>query len=585
MKIAGKKVHWAVVVVSALVGVLVLLQVLVFVFLQPLVGQAMRSSVSYFSDNLYQLDFEKLRIHVWRKKISLEDVRLTYDTARVLQSDHLRQSRYYAGTVGRVEIDLHDFDYFLSGRYLAIDAIDVNQPAVYVHRFPELPPADTTSNDTTSLNFDTFRLIKQYFDSVQVTSFTVDAATLGVVQHRSSVPSDTTVVSQVNIIIEDAQVDSLAARRFHGWPAMKEFVLFLRDQTFTSADSLYDYHVDSVGIDPLRGHFLAEQLTVQPRWSKYEMGERLGKLVSWVQLSVARIKANAIDFPLLTDSLMVQADHATIAQVDFTLFRDVRLPRGEPKIRPLLQEMLRSVATPFRIDTVTLEASTIQYEEHRNLADQAGRITFEDTYASLYNVTNHAHDSAAVLKADIRTQLMGEGATELHFTFPLTSTRGEHQINGKLNRMSLKALNAVAEPLGFVSVKSGFVNRMEFDMQLNEEYATGNVRFMYDNFKLSLLKEGSPDDKKGIMSWLANNFVIKDSNPVRAKPLRPGPIQQQRDTTRSMFRFWWLALRSGLEVSLGVKDPPKTTLNETATPVNSDKGFLRRIFSKRDDRK
>lgn len=585
MKIAGKKVHWTIVAVSAVVGVIILLQLVVFAFFQPLVGQAIRSSVSYFSDNLYRIDFEKINVQLFRKKISLEEVRLTYDTARVHQSLHLRQSKYYTGTAERIEVNLHEFDYFLSGRYLAVDAIDVNQPTVYVHRFPEVSLPDTTQNDTASLNFNTFRLIKPYFDSLNVASFTVDAASVGFVQHRPSLPSDTTVVSQVNILIEDAQVDSVAARRFHGWPAMKEFVLFLRDQTFTSADSLYDFHIDSVGVDPLQGHFLAEGLSVEPRWGKYEMGERLGKRVSWTQLSIARIEAKAINFPLLTDSFMLQADHVTIAQADFKLFRDLRLPSGEPKGRPLLQERLRSVTTPFHIDTLAITASTLQYEEHRDSANRAGRITFNDTYASLYRMTNHTYDSATVLKADVRTRLMGEGAAELHFTFPLTSTRGEHQINGKLDRMSLEVLNPTAEPLGFVSIKSGVVNRMEFDMRLNEEYATGNVRFMYENFKLSLLKKGSPNDKKGVKSWLANKLVIKDSNPVGTKPLRPGPIREERDSTRSMFTYWWAALRSGLEVSLGVKSPPEESVEKETTSTDQKKGLLRRIFSKRKNRR
>ena len=584
MKIAGKKVHWAVVAVSAVVGLFILLQVLVFVFLQPLVGQAIRSSVSYFSDNLYQIDFEKLSVQLFRKKISLENVRLTYDTARVNQSVHLRQGKHYSGTVERIEVNLHEFDYFLSGRYLAVDAIDLNQPTVYVHRFPKAHLPDTTQNDSTSLNFNTFRLIKPYFDSVSVASLTVGAASVGSVRHRPSVQPDTTLVSQVNVIIKDAQVDSVAAERFHGWPAMKEFVVFLRDQTFTSADSLYDFHVDSVGVDPLRGHFLAEGLSVEPRWGKYEMGERLGKLVNWTQLSIARIEAKAINFPLLTDSLIAQADYVSIEQADFTLFRDLRLPSGEPKARPLLQERLRSVATPFHIDTLALTASTLQYEERRDSTNRAGRITFNDTYASLYGMTNRTLDSTAVLKADVRTRLMGEGEAELHFTFPLTSTRGEHQISGKLDRMPLDLLNPTAEPLGFVSIKSGVVNRMAFDMQLNEEYATGNVRFMYEDLKLSLLEKGSPNDKKGLKSWLANLLVVKDSNPIRTKSLRPGPIHYERDSTRSMFNYWWRALRSGLEVSMGVKDAPETSMKETTTPPGPDKGLLHRIFTKRDDR-
>ena len=561
IRTAGKKIHWSVATLGVIVGGGLLLQLVVLVFLQSMVGQVIQSSVSYFSDDLYQLDFEKLRVHLFRKSIRLEEVRLTYDSARVQASPHLRQSKLYTGRVGSVTVNLHEFAYFLGGRYLAIDDIDVDQPAVYAHLFPEATPPDSAQSTTAAPDFDTFRLIKPYFDSVSVARLTVGGASVGIVHHRSSAPADTTVVRQIDMMVKEAHVDSVAARQTNGWPRMEAFTLTMSDQTFVSADSLYSYHVDSVGVDPLRGTLRVEQFSVIPQWDRYEMGERVGQLVNWTQLDVAQATATNIDFTALTDSLMVRANQVSIQEADFTLFRDIRLPSGEPTFRPLLQGVMRSVSIPFRVDTITLEASTIRYEERRDSTEEAGYIAFEDVYSSFYNVTNRPLDSAAVLQADVRAQLMGEGAAVMHFTFPLTSSRGEHHITGTLDRMALDALNPTAEPLAFVSVKSGVNNRMDFDMRLDEEYATGNVRFQYEDLKLNLLKKGEAGNRRGMKSWLANWLVVKSNNPVRTQALRPGPVGFERDTTRSMFNYWWRALRSGLEVSVGVesKSQPSTT--------------------------
>ena len=555
MKIAGRNIHWSLATLGAIFGLFVLLQIATFAFLQPLVGQVIRTSVSYFSDDLYQIDFKKVRVRLFRKAIQLEEVTLTYDTARVQASAHLRQSKHYTGTIRDVTINLRKFTYFLSGRYLAVDGIRANRPVVYAHRFPEVVPSDSSSGDTTSLDFNTFHLIKPYFDSIAIDQLTVREASVGVVQHRPSASSDTTQVEHISILIEEAHVDSVAASQARGWPRMQTCVLSLRDQTFTSADSLYHYQVDSVRVNPLRGTLLVEQFAILPQWDRYEMGERMGQIINWRQLNVAQVNATGIDFTALTDSLMIRAHRILVKEADFTLFRDIRLPRGEPTFRPLLQAMLRSAPVPFWVDTVTLEQGSIRYEERRASTDQAGYITFDSTYASLYHFTNCPADSAATLRADVSTHLMGTGDATMHFTFPLTSTLSEHQITGTLDRMSLDALNPTTEPLALVSVKSGMNNRMDFDIQLNEKYATGNVRFQYENLKLSLLREGGASNKKGVKSWLANTLVVKDSNPVRTKPLRPGPIQFERDTTRSMFNYWWRALRSGLEVSVGVGSP------------------------------
>ncbi len=336
---------------------------------------------------------------------------------------------------------------------------------------------------------------------------------------------------------------------------MDEARLWMRDQTFTSQDSLYDYRVDSLGVDPLQGEILARQVSVIPRWGRYEMGQQLGELTTWMEWNVNQMRVRNIDFPRLTDSLLVRAESVDIDQMQVTLFRDLRLPSGEPKARPLLPGLLKSISTPFTIDTLTLANSSLRYEERRDSAEQAGHVTFADLFVSAYHVTNQTYDTTLMLEADVRTRLMNEGQAELHFEFPLASKRGEHSIRGKMYRMPLTALNPAVEPLAFASIKSGVANQLDFDMQLDEQSATGTVRFHYEDFKVNLLEKDNPDDKKGLKSWLANWLVVKNSNPTGSKSLRPGPVYIQRDSTRSMVRYWWLALRSGLMVSVGVSNP------------------------------
>ncbi len=541
---------------------LLLIQGAVYFFLQPIIGGALRGSVYYFTKGLYELDYENLEVHLFRQKIALEDVTLSYDTVQVNLSGQ-KQQKYYTGAIRHVDVKFREIGYFLSGRYLNIDVIDVNQPSVFVHRYLARSRSDTAQNSE-PLKFNTFQLIKPYFDSLAVSVVSVKQATLGLIEHHEGHPPDSTSLNDLGMRIVDARIDSVAAQRAHGWPHMQEAVVWMRDQTFTSSDSLYSFRVDSIGVDPLRGHVLVQQLSVVPRWDRYEMGRHLGQLTTWMQWDIARIEVQDLDFPLLTDSLIISAQHASVDRLDVTLFRDLRLPRGEARARPLLPKLLQSVTTPFSIDTLTVAESALRYQEHRDSAERAGQVTFADLYASFYQVTNQTNDSTVVLEADVRTHLMGEGQAELHFEFPLTAPRGEHRIRGKMYRMPLEALNPAVEPLAFASVKSGVANHLDFEMQLNEQSATGEVRFQYEDFKMSLLKKDAPDEKKGMKSWLANWLVIKNSNPVGAKPLRPGPVYALRDSTGSMVRYWWLALRSGLMVSVGVGSPPDDKKSTTA---------------------
>ena len=566
MRIGGKRVHWSIAVVGGILGLLLLIQLVLYFFLQPLVGTALKKSIDYFTDGLYQLDYEKINIRLFKQSITINGLALSYDTARVNHSAQLQQQKYYSATVDHLDLKFQEFDYFLSGRYLAIDVIDVNEPSVFTHRYPALRQPDTTQT-AAQLEFNTFKLISPYFDSVAISLISVKHATLGLVRHRETGLPSRTTVRELGMRVVNAMVDSAAAEASHGWPTVDEARLWMRDQTFSSPDSLYDYRVDSLGVDLLGKEILARQIAVIPRWGRYEMGQQLNKLTTWIEWKVDQVHARGIDFPLLADSLIVRTHSVSVDQMDLTLFRDLRLPHGEPQARPLLPDLLKSVAIPFGVDTLTIANSSIRYEERRESAEQAGHITFADLYASLYNVTNQTHNSTLVLEADVRTQLMGEGQAELHFEFPLAAARQEHRIEGKMYRMLLTELNPAVEPLAFASVKSGVVNQLDFEMQLDKQSATGNVRFQYENFKVNLLKESAPDKKKGVKSWLANWLVIKQSNPTGSKPLRPGPVSVQRDSTRSMVRYWWLALRSGLMVSVGVNSASE---DEKSTSASAD---------------
>ncbi len=551
MKITGA-FRWIAITVAVVIAIVVVLQIVARTVLPSLINNALRGSVASYSDGLYRLDVDQVKVRLFRKSISLEDVKLTYDTARVNRSVQLRQGKVYSGIVDRIHFDVHGFSYFWSGRYLAIDAIRVNEPTVFVHRFPAVEPSDTSQQQSSPPQFNTYQLIKSRFDSLRVASLLIDSASVNLVSHHDATPQDTISVRGARVAIREARVDSVAASQFHGWPRMQDFTVSWRNPSITSADKLYHYQADSVGIEPLKGSLLVEGLAVEPLLGRYEMGEQRNQVVNWIQLNVASIATEGIDFPRLTDSMALYAQQLTIDSPDFTLFRDLRLPGGPPKKRPMLQEMLQSIPVPLTLDSIAITRGNIRYEEHRKAAQQSGHIIFGDLQASISGISNRSQDSTAVLIADVQTHLMNKGKGNIHFEFPLTSTTGEHRIRGTLGEMSLSIVNPASEPLAFTEIERGTIQKATFEMDLDAQRMTGNVDLRYHDLEVNLLKEATPDQQKVLKTLLANLLVLKKSNPTGSRALRPGPIATTRDSTQSMFSYWWAGLRSGLKASLGV---------------------------------
>jgi hypothetical protein len=119
----------------------------------------------------------------------------------------------------------------------------------------------------------------------------------------------------------------------------------------------------------------------------------------------------------------------------------------------------------------------------------------------------------------------------------------------------MRSLNTVAEALGMVQVKSGRVQKLDFELSGNTTGARGTMRMYYTGLQVNLLKEGEegePMKKKGLLSFLANELVIKDANPYKGEALRVAKIEYVRPPSSSFFSLLWKGVFTGLRETVGI---------------------------------
>jgi len=115
-------------------------------------------------------------------------------------------------------------------------------------------------------------------------------------------------------------------------------------------------------------------------------------------------------------------------------------------------------------------------------------------------------------------------------------------------------LNPVIEPLASVSIRSGRVNRFEFNFSADRMKSTGSLLLGYDNFRISVLekKNGGTKESK-FASFIANSLLLRSKNP-RGKELLPDEINYHRDQKRADINYWWKSVFSGVKNTLGLKE-------------------------------
>jgi hypothetical protein len=175
----------------------------------------------------------------------------------------------------------------------------------------------------------------------------------------------------------------------------------------------------------------------------------------------------------------------------------------------------------------------------------------------LLNVTN---DSLRISKhqhltASVKARVNQAADLDVKIDFDLKAKDGAFTYSGTIGSFDMRALNPVAAALGMVSIQSGQVQKIDFDIRANKQGANGSLRMYYKDLKVNLLKEGDeggPMKKKSFLSFLANTVVINNSNPANGKALRVGKIDYKRLPTGSFFSLMWNGVFSGMRETIGI---------------------------------
>lgn len=312
-------------------------------------------------------------------------------------------------------------------------------------------------------------------------------------------------------------------------------------------ENFYDIMLGAINVSSSDSTISLDSLQIEPRYPRYKFAQEYGFEIDRISANIPSISVSDIDLQGLWEERVV-AKKISISQAMLDIFHDKHMPAGPKSARKLLQQTFFELPLFVNIDTVSIDNSRITYSEHLPQPSVAGEVIFADLSATIVDLQNN---SEKPIRMNAQTSLMESSQLQVNATFPNTEN-GMHRLTGSLGAMEMKALNPAVEPMGFVSLSSGTINAMEFDMELDQAKAKGKILLNYSDLKVQLLeKEQVNEDKhKQLLSFLANAVKIKQNN--TEKPLREGEITFERDPHKSIVNYWWKALLSGLKSSIGM---------------------------------
>lgn len=316
------------------------------------------------------------------------------------------------------------------------------------------------------------------------------------------------------------------------------------------------------------------------KMNRYAYTALFAECQSWVDISKAKMELSGVNFGSYFKKGIVEVDTLISEGLHLELFMDKRKKEDFQKRPQMIHKTMENLKQIIHIEHMFIDNSYIKIEERpENNSPRSGVLFFSEINAHVTNVSNFVERRGKnrMLELDLSAKLMGEGLLTANVKFDLENPDGKFTLKGTLGKINLSSLNTMIEPEAKVKIKSGIVNRLDFNILANDYDGSGELIVRYENLEVELLNKDFEADQnilRKIGSFLANKIVIKSNNPNNNGEVKKGNVYFMREKHKSMFAYWWKLIFSGMKSTLtgeSMEDLRKKALKKNQ-PSNSNSG-------------
>ena len=527
------------IVLLIIAGILLIIQILFAYFAESYLQQKIETAVTESAHNL-QAEIGDLQLSTLKQQISINDIKIIADTNQALSVP------FDSVIVGNITFNGFKVFSYLWTNSLALDYISIENPSIFAVK----SPSKSASNDQDKgFNKKIYEGLQSYAKSAEIDNFLITGL-LGTV--RDSIAHNPFLsIHNGRFHFANIRLDSTWAERQSNLPSLN-FNGSVDSLNWTLSSGMYDFRLIDLWFSSNDSSLSTGTIALVPRLPKYDFSAQIGHEIDRIDLNIGETELVNLDLPALIDKSALTASALRIRDTHIEVFRDKSPPAREVAEKVFPHVKLQEIKHPVAIDSILITNADITYSEHMNRVPEPGYISFENTYATIRNVynTDTELEENSILAMDVNSEIMGKGKLKASYEFPVSGA-DTHTVAGRIDSMSVLTLNQPLKNLGKVEATSGQIHSIDFQMNLGQKQATGNVNMHYTDLKIEMIDFDDSGDQSSdkLKSMLANTFVIKENN---KPPLREGKISHERMIDKSIFNYWWKSLLSGLKSSVGL---------------------------------
>lgn len=520
---------------------------------KEIVRDKIESAVEKKSKGLYKVKMDSLDVDEVGGYLSITNLNLSYDSARYLTLEGAGKAPSILFTFHIPEISASGvktpralIDNEIVGRKL-----EIKNPVINIYY--------TGAGKDSSRNMPTKEIYEQILgnlDLIKADTVVISNASISTWSLKKKKPGIS--IKGVFITLMDVKVDSTSNADSTRMLFAKKISFTSRELTWSSADRLYNYRVDSLAVGSDARDLYVKGFRMTPVMGEDAFVRSLPAQDDRFDFSIGNIQMQNIDIQELMDENIV-AENIMVNGVSIKIYRDLAIPRDHKnRVGAYPHQLIQKIPMTVNVKKIVISGGFIEYKEKNNITRQSVKTQFYNVYATISNFTNDRKAIAAnsVMTVNMSSRFMNLTPLKANIHFYLLHPKGHFTMSGTLGAMDATLLNPITEAAALTRVKNGRIDGIEFKADGYDLGVEVGMKLLYTDLKVSALeidKKGSRElDVKSATSFMANVF-IKNDNPKKNDPDRIAQVHVDRNTNRSFFNAIWQTLLRAVLVTVGLK--------------------------------
>lgn len=519
---------------------------------EPDIKERLNKLVMDASNGLYHLEIEKLETDVVTSKIVLVNAHLRPDTLVYAQLEQAKiaPDDIFDITISQLSIDDIVPSEFLINKAINLHRLFINQPVISVKhkKQPYNVPEDDSSKTV-------FEKIKKDISKIQVDTIILN--NIDFIYNNTSLHK-VTRLSNVKLFFSDILLDSLSQFDKQRFLFAKNCLISIKDYTVNTSDSLYRFKIGEIEIQTKNQAMQLKKLQFMPRVPVQAFYKKIKHQQDRFEVTTEQISFNKVDWWAIIREESFLVRKVSMVNGTIKIFNDKSQPVDtKSKMNKYPHQLIMKLPFTLKLDTIALNNIDLSYTELNPKSGEKGTLYFDNIQAMITNITNDKEqiNTDHFMKIRAKAVFMKKSPVTAGFIFDLAKYKnGNFNVTASLGALQAEALNPITVPLGMLKVNTVNIKSLNVTMKGDNYQGTGTVKMIYDDLNITALKStGDTLKKRGLLSFIANTFVIKKENPFKNKPIRVETVSYPRNTQKSFFNLVWKTIFTGAGKTVGYK--------------------------------